>query len=213
MNILIVDDHPLTGQGLAALLLANTAGARVECVHRVAEARERLRAPTPPDWVFLDIQLPDDPRRTLLDELRDGPLAARTILMSALANLPVIRAAIASGVRGFIPKSADPAMVLEGFACIRRGQIYLPAALSGLMADPAGNHAEVRSLSPRLAEIQLHVLRGAPNKVIARDLGLSEHTVKEYISSILAFHSVRNRLELVLKLQGPPAPDDPLDTV
>lgn len=204
MHILIIDDHPLTGQGLAALLLANMAEAQVECLHCAADARQRLRVTPAPHWLFLDIQLPDDPRRSLLDELRDGPLAARTILISAAANLPVIRAAIASGMRGFIPKSADPAMVLEGFARIRQGQIYLPAALSGLMSDPADNHADTRSLSPRLAEIQQHVLRGAPNKVIARDLGLSEHTVKEYISSILAFHAVRNRLELVLKLQGPP---------
>ncbi len=75
-------------------------------------------------------------------------------------------------------------------------------------APPPGDG---RGLSPRLAEILLHVLRGAPNKVIARDLGLSEHTAKEYISSILAFHGVRNRLELLLKLQG--APDDPLNAM
>lgn len=207
MHILIVDDHPLTGQGLAALLRAQTASSQVECVFTAAGARARLQAAPPPDWLFLDIQLPDDPRRNLLDELRDGPLAARTILVSAVANLPVIRAAMASGVRGFIPKSADPAMVLEGFDSIRRGKIYLPAHLSGLMSDSPGNHADVRGLSPRLTEIQQHVLRGAPNKVIARDLGLSEYTVKEYISSILAFHGVRNRLELVLKLQGAPADD------
>ncbi len=213
MYILIIDDHPLTGQGLAALLSANAPDAQVECVHNASDARARLERLPAPDWLFLDIQLPDDPRRSLLDSLSEGPLAARTILISAAANLPVIRSAMASGVRGFIPKSADPAMVLEGFSRIRSGQVYLPPALSGLMSERASPAGEGRGLSPRLAEILQHVLRGAPNKVIARDLGLSEYTVKEYISSILAFHGVRNRLELVLKLQGAPLPDDPQNTV
>jgi DNA-binding NarL/FixJ family response regulator len=44
------------------------------------------------------------------------------------------------------------------------------------------------------------LLRGAPNKLIARDLALSAHTVKEYVSSVLAFHGVNSRLGLVLKL-------------
>ena len=100
-------------------------------------------------------------------------------------------------------------MVLEGFSRIRSGQVYLPPTLSSLMGERTSHAGEGRGLSPRLAEILQHVLRGAPNKVIARDLGLSEHTVKEYISSILAFHGVRNRLELVLKLQGSPDPQDP----
>lgn len=212
MHILIIDDHPLTGQGLAALLSANAPDAKVECVHNASNARTRLERPPTPDWLFLDIQLPDDPRRSLLETLSEGPLAARTILMSAADNLPVIRSAMANGVRGFIPKSADPAMVLEGFSRIRSGQVYLPPAMSSALSERTSPAGEGRGLSPRLAEILQHVLRGAPNKVIARDLGLSEHTVKEYISSILAFHGVRNRLELVLKLQGTPMTDDPPDT-
>ena len=59
-----------------------------------------------------------------------------------------------------------------------------------------------RNLSPRLQQVQELLLRGAANKVIARSLNLSDHTVKEYVSSVLAFHGVANRLDLVLKLSG-----------
>jgi DNA-binding NarL/FixJ family response regulator len=48
--------------------------------------------------------------------------------------------------------------------------------------------------------VQGQLLRGVPNKLIARDLNLSSHTVKEYVSSVLAFYGVSNRLELVLKM-------------
>jgi DNA-binding NarL/FixJ family response regulator len=57
-----------------------------------------------------------------------------------------------------------------------------------------------RRLSPRLQQVQALLQRGAANKVIARELGLSDHTVKEYVSSVLAYHGVANRLELVLRL-------------
>lgn len=202
MNILIIDDHPLTGQGLAALLTSHGEARRVECLGSAARAREHLRSPPEPDWIFLDIQLPDDPQCRLLDELCQSTLATKTILISAVANQQVIRRAIAAGMRGFIPKSADPALVLAGFAAIQQGEVFMPPRLAQQLKDLDAARSSVKTLSPRLLDVQHHVLRGSPNKVIARDTGLSEHTVKEYISTILAFHDVRNRLELVLKLQG-----------
>lgn len=208
MNILIVDDHPLTCQGLAALLGATGGGdtpARcVASVHSAAQARQAIASPPVPDWIFLDLNLPDDGRHTFFHELCAGPLAARTVLISAEIPHGLVQQALAAGMRGFIPKSADPGMVIEGFAVVQRGEVYLPPALSALRYAPAAVQP-TRSLSPRLLDVQSLVLRGASNKVIARHFGLSEYTVKEYMSSILAHHGVSNRLELVLKLQGRPA--------
>lgn len=212
MNILIVDDHPLTCQGLAALLSTGSpdepVARQVHSVHTTADARQRLAVEPSPDWLFLDIHLPDDPQRSFFHELCASDWAARTVLISAEVPHALVRQALGAGMRGFIPKSADPAMVLDGFAAVRRGEVYLPLSLAALMHQAPTEPAPGRSLSPRLREVLGLVLRGASNKVIARHFGLSEYTVKEYMSSILAYHGVGNRLELVLKLQGglPAAP-------
>lgn len=204
MHILIIDDHPLTCQGLAALLAGAGSPdepAQVFTAHAAAEARQHL-ASAAPDWIFLDIHLPDDPQHTLFHALCAGDLAHRTVLISADVPQALVRQALGAGLRGFIPKSADPAMVLDGFATVRRGEVYLPPALTMLQYQTRDDPKAARALSPRLREVLALVLRGASNKVIAREFGLSEYTVKEYMSSILAYHGVGNRLELVLKLQG-----------
>jgi two-component system, NarL family, nitrate/nitrite response regulator NarL len=203
MNILVVDDHPLTASGLAALLESNFPGAKVECLHGSVSAGQKLdslaKSQEDMDWIFLDILLPDDPQRQLLERIRKSIWATRTVLMSAASHPAVIRDALGSGVRGYIPKSADPATIVVAFNKIQSGEVYisneLAQALAGLQ-EPAA----IRGLSPRLEEVLQLVLKGHANKVIARELGISENTVKEYISSILAFYSVKNRLELVLKL-------------
>jgi two-component system, NarL family, nitrate/nitrite response regulator NarL len=206
MNILIVDDHPLTCQGLAALLSSGSADEpvprTVRSVHTTTEARRLLAEAPAPDWLFLDIHLPDDPQRSFFHELCASDWAARTVLISAEVPHALVRLALGAGMRGFIPKSADPAMVLAGFAAIQRGEVYLPQHLSALLHAAPTEPAPGRSLSPRLREVLGLVLRGASNKLIAREVGLSEYTVKEYMSSILAYHGVSNRLELVLKLKG-----------
>lgn len=206
MNILIVDDHPLTCQGLAALLGAAAAGdstpRHVHSVHDTAQARRHLAHMPVTDWVFLDINLPDDPTRSFFHELCASDWAARTVLISAEVPHGLVRQALGAGMRGFIPKSAEPDVVLAGFEAVRRGQVYLPPTLAALMHGAPPEPQPGRSLSPRLREVLGLVLRGASNKVIARHFGLSEYTIKEYMSSILAYHGVANRLELVLKLKG-----------
>jgi two-component system nitrate/nitrite response regulator NarL len=200
MNILIVDDHPLTCQGLAALLAATQPGVHVQSAYSAGQARAMLQRLPAPDWIFLDINLPDDPQHQLFKSLSESHWIDHTVLISADPGHRLIRTALAAGARGFIPKNADPELVLSGFAHILAGEFYVPPALAPMMHDSSTSDGSARSLSPRLQQVQELLLRGTSNKLIARQLGLSDHTVKEYASSVLAFHGVTNRLELVLRM-------------
>jgi two-component system nitrate/nitrite response regulator NarL len=200
MNILIVDDHPLTCQGLASLMQATQKNAHVRSVHSAALAREALGDPQSPDWIFLDIHLPDDPEKLFFHEICAQHWIEKTVLISAQPEHQLIRTALAAGARGFIPKTAEPHVVLQGFAMVLSGEFYLPAPLAEQLQNMPPDTSAERPMSPRLAQVQELLLRGAANKVIARELNLSAHTVKEYVSSVLAFHGVNSRLNLVLKL-------------
>lgn len=199
MNILIVDDHPLTCQGLAALLAATRSGVTVQSVYSAQQARLALQRLPEPDWIFLDINLPDDPQHQLFQTLCASHWIDRTVLISADPSHVLIRSALAAGVRGFIPKTAEPELVLDGFAHILNGDFYVPPALTALVKESNPSDSPERHLSPRLQQVLELLLRGQSNKAIARQLGLSDHTVKEYVSSILTFCGVANRLDLVLK--------------
>jgi two-component system, NarL family, nitrate/nitrite response regulator NarL len=202
MDILIIDDHPLTCQGLAALLSHSVAGARVRVGHSSADARQAMAAGVIPDWLFLDVHLPDDPDGRLFAELCTTPWVRRTVLISGAVPHELLRQALQAGVRGFIPKSADPALVLSGFDAIRRGVVFLPSDLKALaLASPPAD-APGKSLSPRQRDVEARMLRGVSNKAIAREFNISEHTVKEHVTAVLAHHGVGNRLALILKHQG-----------
>lgn len=204
MNILIVDDHPMTCQGLSALMVATQKNAQVRSVHTAALARDALGLQPPPDWIFLDINLPDDPQHIFFHEICANHWIGKTVLISAEPEHRLIHTALAAGARGFIPKTAEPDVVLHGFAMVLSGEFYLPAALAEQMQHMQMDPAAARQMSPRLHQVQELLLRGVANKVIARELNLSAHTVKEYVSSVLAFHGVNSRLNLVLKLATDP---------
>lgn len=202
MNILIIDDHPLTCQGLAALLAATQPASRVQSVYSAEQARTALQRLPAPDWIFLDINLPDDPQNQLFKSLCETHWIDHTVLISADPEHRLIRTALAVGARGFIPKTADPELVLNGFSRILAGEFYVPPALATMLHNSDLQDVVPRSLSPRLQQVQALLLRGTSNKLMARQLGLSDHTVKEYVSSVLTFHAVANRLDLLLKFSG-----------
>lgn len=205
MHILIVDDHPLTCAGLASLLGTEYPAAQVSTVHTAQEARTLLLGGDVIDWLFLDIRLPDDPEGRLFEWVCETAWITRTILVSAQDEREFLEHALAAGVRGFIPKSADPEVVLQGFDAIRQGRVFLPKQL----AHPQDSGSDSRKLlSPRQQEVLGYLLQGSANKVIARDLGLTINTVKEYVSIIFRVYGVSNRLELVLKFGSRPAPQE-----
>jgi two-component system, NarL family, nitrate/nitrite response regulator NarL len=199
MNILIIDDHPLTCQGLSALLMATQPQAQVRSAHTAALAQAALQRLPAPDWIFLDINLPDDTQYQFFHQLSTTHWIDRTILISADPQHHLIRTALAAGARGFIPKTAEPDLVTQGFASILAGEFYLPPAMAEKLRQHRTDGAGARPLSPRLLQVQEQLLHGASNKLIARELNLSAHTVKQYVSSVLAYHGVTSRLALVLK--------------
>lgn len=198
MQILIIDDHPLTCAGLHSLLSANFPDARLHACYTADSAKRHLEAHTP-DWIFLDIHLPDDPSYSLFQWLQTTPALLRTILISAEVETRFLRQALAAGVRGFIPKSADPKLLLDGFAEIRSGKVFVPAQHVNHLDTPKGP-----ALTQRQQAVYALLLKGHANKVIARELNLSEHTVKEYVSAILSVYGVSSRLELVLQRPNEP---------
>ncbi len=94
----------------------------------------------------------------------------------------------------YIPKSLPPEVLTEALTSVLRGQLYLPAQVLEL-----DRRMPAPQLTPRQLEVLRYLSRGWPTKAICRELNLSEHTVKEYISSIFQALGVHNRTEAVIK--------------
>lgn len=94
------------------MLAATQAHAQVQSAHTAEQARTLLQRLPAPDWIFLDINLPDDPQHMLFKRLCDSCWIDHTVLISAEPEHRLIRTALAAGARGFIPKATVRAEVL-----------------------------------------------------------------------------------------------------
>lgn len=194
MRLLIIDDHPMTCAGLKSLLQGHYPQAHIETVHACSGS-----AVDAGDWdyLFLDMHLPGQPFHELLSALADR--LHRVILISAYPEPAAVEMARQRGVLGLLPKNIDIAHLLDGFQRIQNGEtVFLDAqgtALPGNSTRPG--------LTGRQSDILEALLGGLSNKQIARKHGISEYTVKEHVTAILAAYGVRNRLELLLQHRPP----------
>ncbi len=190
MNLLIVDDHPMTCAGLKSLLQTCYP---LSCIDTLHSTEGLMQVAPLADYIFLDMHLPDTDFTAVLDMLSEH--MQRVILISACPEPGVVLQARHRGARGLLLKNADVAQVLDSFRRIQTGALVFDDARMG-----------GQWTAPVLTERQRHVLdalmAGLSNKQIARELCISENTVKEHVTAILASFGVRNRLELVLKQQG-----------
>lgn len=207
MNLLIVDDHPMTCAGLKSLLQACYPQS---CIHTLHSTDGLLAAAPVADYVFLDMHLPNADFASVLDLM--AAHLPRTILISASPEPALVQRARLRGVRGLLLKNADITQVLAGFQRIQAGElVFDDAGMGGAGMGGAGMGGAGMSggwPEPVLTERQRRVLEallsGQSNKQIARDLAISEHTVKDHVTAILSAFGVKNRLELVLKQQHQP---------
>lgn len=205
MNILLVDDHALFRSGLKFLLQQLDTGLVLDEAGNCAQALERAAARRY-DLVLLDLNMPGVSHLDALAALRDAVPDAPVVVLSGEADPNVVRAAIERGAMGFIPKSATPEVLIEALRLVLAHGVYLPLEVLTMSAPaqppasaPAGGDgaAAQPGLTPRQLEVLRYVIQGKPNKVIARELNLSEGTVKTHLSSVLRAFGARNRTEAV----------------
>jgi DNA-binding NarL/FixJ family response regulator len=210
MRVLVCDDHALFREGLRLLLqrLDDTIDVALtgSCEKGVQEA-----AHVPFDLVLMDWHMDGLSGAQALLAFREVAPFARLVVLSGDRSAALVRSVVDLGAAGFIPKDASPEVLMQALRTIAGGGVYLPQAVlsgagqdqgesSGLwMAQPQQEPRDVRQAFPALTERQADVLRsalrGLPNKLIARELGISDGTVKTHLSAVFRELDVQTRTE------------------
>lgn len=195
-RLLLVDDHSLFRTGLRLIVQDHPAVGAIAEAGSIAEACALQQADI--DLVLLDIQLPGMSGLDGLRLLRQACPKARIVLVSASVAPDAVHEARSRGADGFLPKSANAEDILEAITCALAGQPCFPAH-SGHSAAPRGPGTP--SLTARQLDVLSLLCTGKPNKVIARDLGLSENTVRVHVVAIFAQLGVNSRSAALLAAQ------------
>lgn len=199
MKILIVDDHPIYRKGLIALLDQMEPDMGLLQANDGAQALALIAENDDLDVVILDLVIPGmDGLRAIAEFGKIRP-ELPVIILSSSENPADVRAALANGALGYVPKSAAEHTLLSAIRVVLNGDIYVPPFVL-LQTEPgpsAGLTIAPGSDRPVLTERQIEVLRrisaGQLNKIIAVELGLSEKTVKSHITAIFRALNVMNR--------------------
>ena len=201
MKVLVVDDHPLILEALSQLLPHLTPGTAVPVARDRREAESTLDDNSDIALVLLDLALPETRGLDFLaDLLLDYP-GVPVVVLSATHDQATVTAALAAGARGFIPKTANITALVEALQQVVNGGVYLtPDLTKGLEADGVHLSPDELGLTMRQADVLKLLVQGKPNKLICRDLKLSEGTVKVHVSAILKALRVHSRTQAVAEL-------------
>ncbi len=194
MKVLIVDDHALVRDGLGHLLQALDDD--TVAVIEAATASDALAcaAATPDlDLALVDLNLPDRHGHELVAALVAQCPLLPTVVLSASEDPGDIEQVLAAGALGFVPKSSPTPILVQALRLVLAGGIYVPPALmrAAARAEAPSPHA----LTERQTAILRCLVDGHSNKAIARELGITEATVKAHVSAIFKALGVSNRTQ------------------
>lgn len=199
MDVLIADDHPLVRDALATVVRQLDADANIVQVGDYPTLIQQVAAAMP-DLMLVDLNMPGMNGLEGLRGIRERFPTLAVVVASGQDDPATIRAALATGINGFVPKSDSPPLLLQALRTVRAGGVYVPSRTLGDFENGQPPPMLGSSgLTPRQLDVLRLLLKGEPNKLIARQLGLTEGTVKVHIAAILRALQVRNRTEAVVR--------------
>lgn len=222
MKVLLIDDHPLILAALKSVIQGLGDDVTVIGVGSAAAGRAALKGDADFDLVLLDLALGDADGFDVLTEFRAQYPALPVVVVSASDRASDVIRAIDLGAMGFVPKRASNETLFEALRLVMSGGIYVPQMSLGGEPSPAregdtvpavmrvvGDQAaeasyqstptlESLGLTPRQREVLALLLQAKPNKLIARELGLSVETVKDHVAAVLRALGVNSRTQAVL---------------
>ena len=222
MKVLLIDDHPLILAALRAVVGGLGSDMAVTGAQSAEQARACLNHQADFDLALLDLVLGDADGFELLAEMRRDHPQVPVVILSASENAGDVVRALDLGAMGFVPKRASTDALIEALRIVMSGGLFIPQHLfgpnRGRASDPAAAAMELPGptppslahlgLTPRQHDVLSGLLKGLPNKLIARELNLSVETVKDHVACVLRALNVTSRTQAVLAVsrmaQGQP---------
>ncbi|WP_299204517.1 response regulator transcription factor [uncultured Amphritea sp.] len=205
-RVIIVDDHPLFRRGVVELL--NDSGefrvlADFEGGQQLLEALPGLS----PDLLLLDMHMPELSGLELLQQLKQMGAEQKIVFLTASDDSSELFEAISAGANGYLLKDSSPEQIISGLQGVMQGNIAMDNTGVTMLAHhlskgdqhtremPTSNSNHF-DLTEREQQTLKLITRGMSNKLIARELGISDGTVKVYVKNLLRKLNVNSRLEL-----------------
>ena len=208
MHILIIDDHSLFREGIKLLLTELSDQLTISDAPSIEEVEEDLFQTA--DLVLLDLVLDrtNDSADTM-QKIQQHRVLGSIVIISSKDDPHIIKECIDQGASGFIPKSANPDVLISALRLILSGGIYLPpeahreSSAPQINADKQSNSADpLHNLTQRQKKALELVCRGLQNKMIAREMEIAENTVKLHLSAAYKALEVKNRTEAMYKISS-----------
>lgn len=200
MRILLIDDHALFRIGLQELLQRRG----LSVVAALGDCREGIErvAETLPEVVLLDMRMPDMNGLEVLKELRERNLSMPVAILTTSRDEKDVIDSLQNGAQGYLLKDMEPDELITALNDIVQGHTVVAKELTSILAKAVSGDTQASTpetvldeLTPREREILCHLAEGQSNKVIARNLGISDGTVKLHVKAILRKLNVHSRVE------------------
>jgi DNA-binding NarL/FixJ family response regulator len=200
ITLILADDHPLILDGMENLFRIEK---DLRVVARCLDGEDTLKAVRKhkPDILILDIRMPGKDGLAVLRAMRKENLSTPVVLLTAAVDEEEVAEAIRLGVRGLVLKELAPKLLVQCVRQVNAGGLWLEkhsvsTALERLVQREAGREEVAQMLTPREIEIVKQVAAGLRNAQIAKQLFISEGTVKMHIHNIYQKLNVDNRTKL-----------------
>ncbi|MCW2579830.1 MAG: liaR2 [Blastococcus sp.] len=201
IRVLVVDDHPIVREGLAALL------ATVPDLEVVGQAGDggsavRLAVQHRPDVVLMDLNLPGVPGLEATRRLQRQAPDAAVLVLTMVDDDETVLAALRVGARGYLLKGAGQEEVIGAIRAVAAGGAIVGAGVArSVLAGSRGDTARA-GLTERESAVLALIADGRSNPEIARELRISLKTVQNHVSHVLAKLQVRDRTQAALRMRG-----------
>lgn len=201
MRVLLIDDHALFRMGLSELLQRRgieVVAALGDCTQGIQEVVDKQ-----PDVVLLDMRMPQMTGLEVLRELKGRQQPMPIVILTTSRDEADVIEALQGGAQGYLLKDMEPDDLIGSLMDIVAGQtivaneltMVLARALRGDASETASVTTDIDNLTPREREILCLLADGQSNKVIARNLGISDGTVKLHVKAILRKLKIHSRVE------------------
>ncbi len=190
IRVLIIEDHNVVREGLAALLKVadglDVVGEAADGVEAIAQFRKHQ-----PDIALIDLRLPRLSGVDVIERIRMETPHARFIVLTTYDGDEDIYRALKAGARAYLLKGMTSEELISTIRAVHAGKSYIPPAIAERLAERMG----AQDLTPREFEVLEHIVQGRSNKEIAAELEVSEATVKTHINSLLGKLGVTDRTQ------------------